>query len=275
MGRKRDPEQGPARHGWRVWLRYSSYSAAILLLLAAALFLYARVDLLLASNPKFTLAAPSANGESTALQIYGAIHAPRAEIVRVFSADFGRSVYLLPLEERRRALLEIAWVRDASVSRLWPDRLAVRIVERKPVAFVRLPSTGNPASSGVALVDAEGVILTPPAGSEFELPAISGIRREQNPSMRRQRITLALRLVSELGSSADQLSEIDVGDPENIKVVMPANGRVVSLQLGNRNFLPRLQNFLRYFEAMAQQRPEASAFDLRLDDRITAMGEGK
>jgi cell division protein FtsQ len=275
MSRKRDAEQESGRPDWRGWLRYSSYSAAVLLLLASALFLYARMDALLASDPRFTLAEPSAGGESPALVIAGALHTPRAAILKVFSADFGRSVYLLPLEERRRALLEIDWVRDAAVSRLWPDRLAVRIVERKPVAFIRLPSAANPSSSGVALVDAEGVILSPPERAEFTLPAISGIRREQSPSMRRQSVAIALRLVSELGSQADQLSEIDVSDPENVQVVMQASGRVVTLQLGNRNFLSRIQNFLRYFEAMEQQRPEATSFDLRLDDRITAVGEGK
>jgi cell division protein FtsQ len=275
MSRRPISEREPGRRDWRGWLRYSSYSAAVLLLLAGAMFLFARMDLLLASDPRFTLAEPSADGESPALRIVGALYTPRAAIVGVFSADYGRSVYLLPLEERRRALLEIDWVKDAAVSRLWPDRLAVRIVERKPVAFLRLPSAGDPSSSGVALVDAEGVILSPPARAEFTLPAISGIRREQSPSMRRQRVAIALRLVAELGSLAGQLSEIDVGDPENVQVVEQASGRVVSLQLGNRNFLSRLQNFLRYFEAMEQQRPEASAFDLRLDDRITAVGEGK
>jgi cell division protein FtsQ len=275
MSRRQSSEREPGRHDWRGWLRYSSYSAAALLLLASAMFLYARMDLLLASDPRFTLAEPSADGESPALRIVGALHTPRAAILRVFSADFGRSVYLLPLEERRRALLEIDWVKDAAVGRLWPDRLAVRIVERKPVAFLRLPSAMNPASGSVALVDAEGVILSPPAGAEFTLPAISGIRREQSPSMRRQRVAMALRLVAELGSLAGQLSEIDVGDPENVQVVLQANGQVVSLQLGNRNFLSRIQNFLHYFEAMQEQRPEAGSFDLRLDDRITAIGEGK
>lgn len=274
MSRRQDPEREPGLHDWRGWLRYSAYSAAILLLLASALFLYARMDQLLAGSPRFTLAGPSADGESPALRIVGASYAPRDAIIRVFSDDFGRSVYLLPLEERRRALLEIDWVRDATVSRLWPDRLEVHIVERKPVAFLRLPAAANPASSSVALVDAEGVILSQPARAEFTLPAISGIRRQQSQPARQQRVATALRLISELGSLADQLSEIDVGDPENVQVVLQASGRVVSLQLGNRNFLSRLQNFLRYFEAMEQQRPEAATFDLRLDDRITAVGEG-
>jgi cell division protein FtsQ len=274
MSRKQDPDREPGRHDWRGWLRYSSYSAAVLLLLASAMFLYARMDHMLASAPRFTLAGPDADGESPAVRVVGALYTPRAAIFQVFSEDFGRSIYLLPLEERRRALLEIDWVRDATISRLWPDRLEVRVVERKPVAFLRLPSARNPASGSVALVDAEGAILSQPARAEFNLPAISGIRREQSRSTRQQRVAIALRLISDLGGLAGSLSEIDVGDPENVQVVLQASDRVVSLQLGSRNFLPRLQNFLRYFEAMEQQRPEAATFDLRLDDRITAVGEG-
>ena len=38
----------------------------------------------------------------------------------------------MPLAERRRRLLAIDWVEDASVSRLWPNRVLVRITERKP-----------------------------------------------------------------------------------------------------------------------------------------------
>jgi cell division protein FtsQ len=137
-----------------------------------------------------------------------------------------------------------------------------------------LPSAANPASSSVAVVDAEGAILSQPARAEFTLPAISGVQRQQSQPARQQRVATALRLISELGSLADELSEVDVSDPENVHVVLQASGRVVTLQLGNRNFLSRLQNFLRYFEAMEQQRPEAATFDLRLDDRITAVGEG-
>ena len=66
----------------------------------------------------------------------GLTYASRAKVQRVFAGDFDRSIFSVPLAERRRRLLAIDWVEDASVSRVWPDRLVVRIRERKPVAFV-------------------------------------------------------------------------------------------------------------------------------------------
>ena len=60
---------------------------------------------------------------------------PRA-IEAVFAEDFGRSVYLIPLSERRASLRTVDWVKDASVARFWPNRVVVGVTERKPVAFV-------------------------------------------------------------------------------------------------------------------------------------------
>ncbi len=65
-----------------------------------------------------------------ALAIQGLHYASRAKVQRVFAEDFDRSIFSVPLEERRRRLLAIDWVEDASVSRIWPDRLVVRIRER-------------------------------------------------------------------------------------------------------------------------------------------------
>jgi len=274
MGRKQTSGQEPAGN-LRTGLRYALYSVASLSILIAALFLYSRIDQQLAENPRFRLAGPAEEGgESAALKIEGATYTSHARIVRVFSTDFGRSVYLLPLSERRRGLLAIDWVKDATLSRMWPDRLEVRVLERKPVAFVQLPVTGGGPTNEIALIDEEGVILEQPPRARFTLPAVSGIRREQSLGMRRQRVSIALRLVGELGGLATQLSEIDVGDPENVRVVQSVEGRVVVLLLGNRNFLSRLQNFLSHYPEIHRRLPNAANFDLRLDDRITASGEG-
>jgi len=257
-------------------LRYSLYPLAGLLLVAAALFFYTRVDQQLAGNPRFHLGADDPQGgENSPFRIRGVNYTPREKILGVFSPDFGRSVYLLPLLERRRSLLAIDWVKEATVSRLWPDRLEITILERTPVAFVQLPVAGGRASSDVALIDAEGVILEQPSRARFNLPVLTGIRREQSREMRRQRVSIAQRLVAEIGGLAAQISEIDVADPENVKVVQALEGQVVTLSLGRRNFLARLRKFLDHYPEIRRHAPGAVLFDLRLDDRVAASAEEK
>src|SRR5437016_3508261 len=79
----------------------------------------------LLTSPQFTLA----HERREALTIQGWHHTPVAKVRRIFAADLDHSSFAVPLEERRRRLLGIDWVEDASVSRIWPDRVEVRIRE--------------------------------------------------------------------------------------------------------------------------------------------------
>jgi cell division protein FtsQ len=275
MGRKLGPEQEAKKRAWGRGLRYALYSALVLTLGVAALYAYSRTDQFLASDTRFLLAAPAADGGGNpAVQIQGVDHTSRDAILSAFTPDYGRSVYLLPLAERRRSLLAIDWVKDANVSRLWPDRVAVRIVERTPVAFIQIPAGGGSPSFEAALIDADGVILQQPSQARFTLPVLTGIRRQQSQAARRERVAVALRLLKEVGTFSNEISEIEVGDAENVNVVRQVEGRAVLLMLGNRNFLSRLQNFMGHYEEIHQRLPNAATFDLRLDDRITAVEGG-
>src|SRR6202041_2288758 len=71
-----------------------------------------------------------------AVQIQGMVYASHSKVARVFAADYEHSIFSISLDERRRRLLAIDWIEDASVARIWPNRLIVRVRERQPVAFV-------------------------------------------------------------------------------------------------------------------------------------------
>lgn len=271
MSRKQSLETENAGRGWFTYAVYVLASAVFVLAAAVAIFIYSRVDQFLASDPRFRLDGPSEHAGGPGLHVDGVVHASRAKIVNAFASDFDRSIYLVPLRERRRNLLVIDWVKEATVSRLWPDRLNVRIVERTPVAFVQLP--GSSARS-VALIDADGIVLDLPRRAKFSLPVLTGIRREQDLEMRRVRVQQALRLIAELGEMARDISEIDVSDPENLAITQQLQGRAVVLLIGNRNFRPRLRNFLDHHPEIFRRLPRVTSFDLRLDDRITAVEEG-
>jgi cell division protein FtsQ len=250
-------------------LRYLFAVVGVLLGFVAAMFCAFKADQLLAGNSHFTFAGPPEDGDrDPALRIEGLEYTSRARVVQTFAGDFGRSVYRVPLGERRRALLALDWVRDASVSRLWPDRVVVRVEERKPVAFVELQGG---AGAHMALIDEEGVLLEMPARAHFDLPVLTGIRAGQGAADRGARVRRAMRLMQDLSPMAGSISEIDLNDPENLKVTEQIEDRAVVLLLGNRNFLSRMQNFLDHYPDIRRRLPNASAFDLRLDDRITAI----
>ena len=86
---------------------------------------------------------------------------------------------------------------------------------------------------------------------------------------RQERIRHYLRLMSELGSLGKRISEVDVSDPGNLRVSMEVERRSIDLEMGNRNFKRRLQDFLDHYPEIKRRSGQATLFDLRLDDRIT------
>jgi len=234
---------------------------AAVVILGAVLLAFHLLEQFLIMDSRFSLGAP---GDNSSLQITGAAHASRAAIEKVFADDEDASVYLIPLAERRDAIRQVAWVREASVARVWPNRVIVRVQERTPVAFVRLNA------SRFGLIDAEGVIL-PSATDRFKLPVLSGVRSSDPVAQRSQGVQRMLRLTADLGDATANISEIDVSDGDNLKVSQPYDGRFLTLLLGDRNFKARYGNFLSHYSQIQQRLPGAAVLDLRLEDRITVV----
>ncbi|MDZ4800346.1 MAG: FtsQ-type POTRA domain-containing protein [Bryobacteraceae bacterium] len=228
------------------------------------------LEQLIINDKRFELAGPPEPGvESEHFTIAGARHASEQQITDLFLRDFGRSIYLCPIAERRRRLLSIDWVQDATVSRIWPNRLVVRIRERQPVAVVQVP--GPDGTTLYNLVDADAVMLDPRRASRLALPVLNGILPTDKESVRRDRVKRFLRLQTELGSVMEHISEVDVTEPDNLRVVYAIEGRALTLMLGNQKFLERFQNFTDNYSEIKKRLGNATVLDLRLKDRITAV----
>lgn len=254
----------------RVIFRYGLAVIAGSLALTSAIYASQRFENFIIRDPRFFLTVPADYGlESPNLEVEGIKFASRSQVMRVFDRDLGRSVFLFPLKTRRKELLSIQWVHDASIVRVWPNRIQVRIQERQPAAFVKLKAE---SMERWALIDNEGVILDPPHKAAFHLPMLAGIQPEESAVQRGVRVRRAERLMQELGGLAGQISEADVSDLDNLKVSGKLDGRAVTLMLGDRNFSSRLRNFLNHYPDIHHRIPQVTTFDLRLDDRITGVG---
>jgi len=243
------------RINWRVGLGI----AGLALVTSSAAMAAFRVRRFVTTDPQFDLS----RDRKDTVQIEGLRYGSRSKVLRVFAADFGRSIFSIPLEQRRRSLLGIDWVEDASISRIWPDRLVIRIRERRPVAFVLF-------HPGVLLIDSQGVLLEQPPQSQFAFPVLSGIRREDTVEDRQSRVRVLLQVEEEMGYLVKDVSEIDARDVGNIRIVAQVDNRAVELLLGDSDFGKRYQNFLNHYSEIQKRSPEVKRFDLRLDDRITA-----
>jgi cell division protein FtsQ len=252
------------------------FLAAVLLVgaILSVTWLYLAVDRFVVSDSRFFLAGPPEPGErSDFFRIENAHNVTHEQVIQVFGRDFGRSIYLCPLKERRLKLLGIDWVKDASISRLWPNRLVVRLRERTPAAFAQMPAADG--SMLLSLVDEDGVLLVPQRARPFRLPVLTGMTRKEGVASRGERMKRFLRMKTELGSHMDRISEIDVAESDNLKVIQQFDNRALTLMLGNQSFRERYENFLNNHEEIRRRLPDAITLDLRLRDRITAVASAR
>lgn len=256
------------------WVRFTTWLVAGIGLMVAVLVAWRFAEEFLIKDDRFRLVeADDFAGQSPNLVVEGVHYASASQIRHLFAEDYGRSLYLVPIEKRRQQLLAIDWVEDATVSKIWPNTVKVAIHERTPVAFVRLPANHRDGMSRFALIDRDGYILRPRVAAKFTLPVITGVRETESLENRRARVRRVLGMLKEIGPLAGQISEIDVADPNDLIVEEHVDNAVLKLMLGDENYSERLQNFLANYSEIREKRPDARTLDLRVDGVITAVGE--
>lgn len=259
----------PAKRGFVSALRTIFHWSVAVCLLLGAIWAALEIEHVLINDQRFILEGPPEPGvPNQGFLVDGVRYASDAQITDVFRRDFGRSIYLCPIRERRIALMGLEWVKEASVSRIWPNRLYVKVVERTPVAFVQLPATGGAMAYG--LVDSEGVMLDPQRATRLTLPVLAGISTTVD-ARRKEQVKRFLRLQSELGALMEGISEIEVADPYNLRVTVTHNGRALNLMLGDRDFEQRYRKFHDHRKEVMDVVPNARVLDLRLKHRFTAV----
>ncbi|HWP84499.1 MAG TPA: FtsQ-type POTRA domain-containing protein [Terriglobia bacterium] len=205
------------------------------------------------SDPRFQLRS---------LEWHGLQYASRPAVEAVFAADYGGNLYAVPLQQRRQALEQVAWIRSATLTRILPDRLSIRVEERRPVAFLW-------TRGGVQLVDVEGVILEAPPEASWTFPVLRGVPEREPAERRKKRLARYLRLLEELQTEDQggppELSEVNLADPANLTAVVADAGGAVRLHLGDERFAERYAIYRAHIAGWRQRFHEIHSIDLRYE----------
>ena len=212
------------------------------------------------------------------IQAAGLSQVSRADILPIFGEDIGKNIFFIHLSERRRQLEQIPWIQKATVMRILPDQIRVSVIERTPIAFVR-------EGQQIALVDADGVVLNMSAEGmtqhHYSFPVVTGIDPRDPVASRRARMSVYQRLISDLDSNgqhlSQQISEIDLTDPEDARVLMPEQGADILAHFGDEQFLTRYQRYKAHIAEWRPQYPRLASVDLRYDSQVVlqmASGSG-
>jgi cell division protein FtsQ len=266
FGKSKRPWWRPASTVGRVFL-----SAGALLVLGAFTTACLLVRHSLERDARFRIAG------TEDIQATGLTEVSRSEMMPVFGEDIGRNIFFVPIDQRRRALEQIPWIERATVMRVLPDQIRVAVVERQPVAFTR-------HGEQIGLVDANGVLLgmapATMAKHHYSFPVLTGIDAGDSADSRKARMDVYLRMMAELDAdgkhNSEQISEIDLTDPEDARVLMPEQGADVLAHFGEDHFLERYERYQAHIAEWRQQYPHLAAVDLRYDNQVVLeMASGK
>ena len=212
---------------------------------------------------------------TSSIQATGLGQVSRGEMLPVFGEDVGRNIFFVPLAERRKQLEQIPWIEHATVMRVLPDQIRISVVERKPIAFLR-------QGAQVGLVDANGVLLTEPpammAQHHYSFPVVTGIDGRDPIGSRRARMETYQHLISELDAGgqhlSDQISEINLSDPEDARVLMSEQGTDILAHFGSDHFMERYQRYKSHIAEWRQLYPKLAEVDLRYEQQVVLQMAG-
>jgi cell division protein FtsQ len=194
----------------------------------------------------------------------------REAVLQQFVQDRNRSVLRVPLDDRRSQLEQIPWVESASVQRILPNRLRIELTERTPIAFAR---NGNE----LALIDAHGVILDRPKGEDLHFAIVTGVSEDLPREQREKRMQTYEEFMKDVdlvrGGSSDRVSEADLSNPKDLRVVMtglasPNDAQAVTIHFGSSEFTGKYKMLVDNFSQWQANAGRVRSIDLQYSRQV-------
>lgn len=187
------------------------------------------------------------------------------EVSAILAGLRGQNLLEVNLDDWRARLLQSAWVHDATLRRALPSTIEVTISERQPIGIARL-------GSDLYLIDARGRVIDAygPNYGDLNLPIIDGLSgADADDALDEARAGLATNLMAALADRPDlarRISQIDVSDVRDAVVLLSDDP--ARLQLGDTDFLARLQSYLQVASRLRDEVPAIDSVDLRFGRRV-------
>jgi cell division protein FtsQ len=194
----------------------------------------------------------------------------REAVLQQFVRDRGRSVLRIPLEDRRSALEEIAWIESATVQRILPNRLRVEVIERMPIAFFR-------NGTELALVDAHGVVLDRPRGEDLQFPIVTGLSESMAREERGKRMQIYQEFMKDIdlvrSGSSDRVSEVDLANPRDLRAVMTGiasagDTQALTIHFGQGDFTGKYRMVVENFAQWQASNGRVHSIDLQYAKQV-------
>lgn len=176
------------------------------------------------------------------VDVRGTDRAAKDDIARIAAnAAEKTGVWNADLDEMKAKIERQPFVKTASISRVLPNGLRVNIIERIPIAVVKL-------SSSTMLIDNEANLLAPANKQEESLPVtLTGwdeSKTEKAVKENLERVKLYQKMLTEWreGGLISRVQSVNLADLREPKAVTEDSGKPVTIDIGRDSFAQNLKN---------------------------------
>jgi cell division protein FtsQ len=228
---KRKREGGGGERFHRI-LKKTLRVAFELLLLSLFLFVAQRVYFHLLEDPFFRVRE---------VEVEGSQRIPREALLSLAELERVSNLFSLRLKEVAKRLESHPWIEQVQVRKVFPNKVRIRIVERKPVAILQLEE--------LYYIDAGGLIFSPVGDRDgYNYPFLTGLTRgtlEKDPVGAKRLIMKALEFLRILDKEKifplEEISEVRMEKTYGIQCFTKTQG--VEVRMGWEHFGEKLRRF--------------------------------
>lgn len=175
------------------------------------------------------------------------------------------SLFHINLARAQRHVDSIPWVESSRIERVFPDRLRITIVERKPVAYAEV-------NGGIDLVDQDGVFLQPPRKDPLDFPVLYGLDEAASAGDRKAMIARYERFMWDIGDvmrgSSWSVSEVDSSAPDDLRALLVSEKTTILAHFGSGDYAARFKTFTEVAPQALASNPRIDSIDLRYPGEV-------
>jgi cell division septal protein FtsQ len=172
------------------------------------------------------------------------------------NTDGNTNIFAVDMEDVRTRVEQIEWVHHATVQRVLPDTVLIRVAERNPKGVARIHGR-------MVEFDDEAAILEPDNPVLPALPVLMELE-ENNMEANRLKIAMYRKVVADLGG--EEITQVIVNSDKEVSIVRKDDPLIVCL--GNDDFKGRWERYLKLKEMINANYKNAVHVDLRFRNKV-------
>ena len=181
------------------------------------------------------------------ITIEGCNHTDPQGLESMIRRNFPMNLLRIDLPSLRTRLEQESWIKRAEIRRILPSDLVIKLQERVPSVILEI-------AGDLMVADSEGILLDryDRKYGNLDVPVFQGLLGSDPESYRASqeengtRVRLGAKLLAELesGSSsyAKEISEVDVSEKSNLRILLVDD--TAEIYLGDKDFLKRFRRLL-------------------------------